>query len=59
MFTVTKVVRIIDGKELVDSVCLSADTKPTRFANGSMCLEMNTGDVYAFNEDDSAWVKVN
>ena len=59
MFTVTKVVRIIGGKELIESVCLSSDTKLNSFANGSMCLEMNTGDVYAFNEDDSAWVKVN
>ena len=58
MFTVTKVIRIIGGKDLVESACLSTDTKPTKFSNGSMCLEMDTGKIYAFNETASTWVEV-
>ncbi len=58
MVTVTNLKSIINGKELVDISCISTDTKPTRFANGSMCLEMDTGKIYAFNETASTWVEV-
>ena len=38
--------------------CLSTDTKPTtRITNGSMAIEMDTGDVYLFDEDNSQWLK--
>lgn len=38
--------------------CLSTDTKPTtRITNGSMCIEMDTGDIYMFDEDNSQWLK--
>ena len=59
MFTNTKATYVGNDKILVDSVCLSGDSKPTTgIANGSMCLEMDTGDIYAFNEAGSAWVKL-
>ena len=58
MVTVTKLIRSIEGKELVEIACLSTDTKPTNVCNGSLCLEMDTGKVYAFNETASTWVEV-
>lgn len=58
MFTVTNVGLIVGGKKIIEGVCLSTDTKPVSFANGSMCLEMDTGKVYCYNETASAWVEV-
>ena len=59
MFTNTKATYIGNDKILVESVCLSTDSKPTTgIANGSLVLEMDTGDIYAFNEAGSAWVKL-
>ena len=59
MFTNTKSVFINNEKFLIESVCLSTDSKPTTgIANGSMCLEMDTGKIYAFNEAGSAWVEI-
>ncbi len=44
------------GKVLVEAACLSTDTKPTTgVANGSKCIEMDTGKKYMFNEEDSEW----
>lgn len=46
------------GKNLVEIACLSTDDKPTDgIANGSMCTEMDTGDVYFFDEAGGAWIK--
>ena len=46
-------------KILVEAVCLSTDSKPTTgIANGSMCIEMDTGKIYAFNEAGSAWIEL-
>ena len=59
MFTKTKAVYYGKGKYLVESVCLSTDSKPTTgIANGSLCLEMDTGKIYAFNEAGSTWVEL-
>lgn len=59
MFTNTKAIYIGDEKILVEAACLSTDSKPTTgIANGSLLLEMDTGDIYAFNEAGSAWVKL-
>lgn len=59
MFTNTKATYISNGKILVESVCLSTDTKPTTgIANGSLVLEMDTGKIYAFNETASTWVEL-
>ena len=42
----------------VEGSCLSTDTKPTDgIANGSVMVEVNTGDVYFYNESGEAWVK--
>ena len=45
-------------KDRVEGECLSTDTKPTTYANGSVLIEMDTGDIYMFNETAGAWVKV-
>ena len=38
--------------------CLSTDTKPTdNIANGSQLIEIDTGDVYLFNEAAETWLK--
>lgn len=37
----------------------STDTKPTtNLVNGSTFVEVDTGDLYLFNEATSSWVKV-
>ena len=59
MFSNRKAIYVGNEKVLVDSVCLSTDPKPTDgIANGSMCIEMDTGKIYAFNEAGSAWVEL-
>lgn len=60
MFTNTKC-SIYAGQDKVytESVCLSTDVKPTTgIANGSTCIEMNTGKKFMFNEDSGEWVEV-
>lgn len=48
-----------NGHILIEAACLSTDTKPTTgIANGSLCLEMDTGKIYAFNETASTWVEL-
>lgn len=34
---------------------LSSDTKPTDVPNGSSFLEMDTGEVYVFDEESATW----
>ena len=59
MFTNNKAKYYGDNKILIEASCLSADTKPTTgIANGSLCLEMDTGKIFAFNETASTWVEV-
>ena len=53
--------RIIDGnKRYIEAAGLSTDSKPTaNIVTGSLFLEVNTGDVYAFEEGDSpVWDKI-
>lgn len=48
-----------DGDVLIESACLSTDTKPTDgIANGSICIEMDTGSIYMFNEAGAEWLEV-
>ena len=48
------------GKNLVEIACKSTDTKPTEnIVTGSMALEVDTGDVYAFDEAGTTWSKIN
>ena len=50
---------LTDEKKYVELACLSTDTKPTaNIATGSLALEVNTGDVYAFDEAGSEWDKI-
>lgn len=59
MFTNNKATYYGDNKVLIEAACLSGDSKPTTgIANGSLCLEMDTGKIYAFNETASTWVEV-
>lgn len=46
------------GRDVKDYYCLSTDDKPTRAVNGSLLLEMDTGDMYAFDAENSEWHKV-
>ena len=48
-----------DGKIYCEGECLSTDTKPTTdIMNGSKLLEMDTGKLYAFDEDGEAWLEL-
>lgn len=59
MFTNLSAIYYGQDKVLIEAACLHADTKPTTgIANGSLCLEMDTGKIYAFNETASTWVEV-
>ena len=59
MFSITKSTYFGNNKILIEAVCLADDSKPTDgVANGSLCLVMDTGKIYAFNEAGSAWVEL-
>lgn len=45
-------------KYRVEGSCLSSDNKPNDVANGSILIEMDTGDVYQFDEENSIWLKL-
>ena len=50
-----------DGtKKYVEMSCLSTDTKPTGgMVTGSLALEVDTGDIYAYDETgDGSWGKI-
>lgn len=50
---------IADGVNYVEMACLSTDTKPTaNICTGSLALEVNTGDVYAYDEHGGEWDKI-
>lgn len=61
-------IRLTTQKEIVvGSACqycefsgLSTDTKPTDnyIATGSLFLEVDTGDVYAYDEEEPEWNKI-
>ena len=47
-------------KYLVEVACLSTDTKPTDdVVTGSLAMEVDTGDIYAFDEVSEDWNKIN
>lgn len=52
--------RIIDGQtNYIECACLHDDTKPTAgVCTGSLALEVDTGDVYAFDEVGGEWDKI-
>ena len=49
-----------EGKRYIEAAGLSTDSKPTaNVVTGSLFLEVDTGDVYAFAEGDSgSWGKI-
>ena len=50
---------ITDAKFYVEIACLSTDSKPTaNIVTGSLAFEVNTGDMYAFDEVGGEWNKV-
>lgn len=50
----------MNGDVLIEAACLSTDTKPTTgIANGSLCIEIDTGDIYMFNAAGAEWNKIN
>ena len=59
MFTINKSTFVSEGKNLIEASCKSTDEKPTAgFANGSLVLEMDTGAIYAFDEEAGQWIVV-
>lgn len=59
MWTINKSAAVGNGVVLVEAVCLSTDSKPTAgIANGSLCLEMDTSDIYAFDGANNTWRKI-
>lgn len=49
-----------NGDVLIEAACLSTDTKPTDgIANGSSCVEMDTGKTYMYDEANGEWLEVN
>lgn len=61
MIRVTDARDVITGKKkYFEYAGLSTDTKPTGddISTGSLFLEVDTGDVFAFDEDSSEWNKV-
>ena len=52
--------RFDENKKYVELACLSTDSKPTGgMVTGSLALEVDTGDVYAYDEtSDGTWNKI-
>ena len=52
--------KIVGDANIVEIACLHDDTKPTEgIATGSLALEVDTGDIYAFDEVSGDWNKIN
>ena len=48
-----------EDSKYIEISCLSTDTKPTTgIITGSLALEVDTGDVYAFDEVGAEWNKI-
>ena len=59
MFSITKSTYTGNNKILIEAVCLADDSKPTTgIANGSMCIVMDTGKIYVYNEAGETWVEL-
>lgn len=54
-------VTVPGGAEYIEIACVSTDTKPSggNLATGSVAIEVDTGDIYMYNEASSTWVKQN
>ena len=47
----------LDDIHYVELAGLSTDTKPTGFATGSSFFEVDTSDVYFYDEAGKTWIK--
>ena len=46
----------LDAVTYIEGFCVAEDKKPTdRIATGSSLIEVDTGDVWFFNEETSTW----
>lgn len=58
MVTFSGISRVNSETPYCEGFCLSTDTKPTDgIANGSILVEIDTGNVFFFNEEASTWVE--
>ena len=46
------------GRDVKDYAGLHDDDKPANAANGALFLEIDTGDIYAYDADGEAWNKL-
>ena len=60
MIRVIKRKETVDGPQYFEMAGLHDDTKPAgvHLCTGSLFLEVDTGDVYAYDEDGSEWDKI-
>lgn len=61
MVRITKDQVIQEGVSYIEASGLSTDDKPLGVCTGSLFLEVDTGDVYAYDEDGdtgSEWLKI-
>lgn len=55
MFRIIKADYLGD-KSYIEAACLSTDAKETDgIATGSLALEVDTGSIYAYDEDGGSW----
>ena len=47
----------VGAAKRVDMFGLSGDDKPLTVGNGSIFKEIDTGDVYMFDEENTTWYK--
>lgn len=45
----------MENVKCCEGVCLSTDAKPMDWENGSILLEMDTGNVFIFDKDNTTW----
>lgn len=58
MFRIVSMIPQNDDIHLIEAYCKSTDSKKTGFATGSVCTEVDTGDVYLYEEEAATWHKV-
>lgn len=61
MLRITKAIEVqnlpsLEAVTYIEGFCVNGDTKPTeRIATGSNIIEVDTGDVYFYDEETSTW----
>ena len=59
MITVKSAKKTLTGNFEINGYCLMEDEKPTEnIANGSKLWELNSGDKYVFDEENTEWIKL-